>query len=115
PPGLAELKRAPRKILVVFVQVTGAVESGFVTNVARPDGNITGFETFELEMAGKWLDLLKELKPDVARIAVLHEPANPATRGRLRVIETVAPVAGGPGRCPRLRFPPGVATGHGAP
>jgi ABC-type uncharacterized transport system substrate-binding protein len=94
PPVVAALQRATRTIPVVFVQVTGAVESGFVSNVARPDGNITGFETFELEMTGKWLDLLKELRPDVTRVAVLHDPDNPAARGRLGVIRTVAPAAG---------------------
>jgi putative ABC transport system substrate-binding protein len=93
PPVVAALQRATRTIPVVFVQVTGAVESGFVSNVARPDGNITGFETFELEMTGKWLDLLKELRPDAARVAVLHDPDNPAARGRLRVIESLAPAA----------------------
>src|SRR5262245_536305 len=61
-PVVAALQRSTHTIPVVFVQVTGAVESGFVSNWARPEANITGFETFELAMSGKWLDLLKELK-----------------------------------------------------
>jgi putative ABC transport system substrate-binding protein len=94
PAVVAALQEATRTIPVVFVQVTGAIESGFVSNVARPDGNITGFETFELEMTGKWLDLLKELKPDVKRIAILQDPDTAMARGRLRVLEAVAPAAG---------------------
>jgi putative ABC transport system substrate-binding protein len=94
PAVVAVLQEATRTIPVVFVQVTGAIESGFVSNVARPEGNITGFETFELEMTGKWLNLLKELKPDVKRIAVLQDPDTAMARGRLRVLEALAPAAG---------------------
>jgi putative ABC transport system substrate-binding protein len=90
-PVVAALQRSTHTIPVVFVQVTGAVESGFVSSWARPNANITGFETFELAMSGKWLDLLKELKPDLARIAVLYDPESPAARGRLRVLNAVAP------------------------
>jgi putative ABC transport system substrate-binding protein len=91
PAVVAALQRATRTIPVVFVQVTAAVESGFVASWARPDANITGFETFELAMSGKWLDLLKELKPDLARIGVLHDPDSPITQQRLSVLKALAP------------------------
>jgi putative tryptophan/tyrosine transport system substrate-binding protein len=94
PPVVAALQRATRTVPVVFVQVTDPVGSNFVSNLARPDGNITGFETFEFAMSGKWLSLLKELKPDVTRAGILHDPDNPAAAGRLRALQAVGPSLG---------------------
>ena len=62
-PALAELRRLTSTIPLVFTQVGDPVESGLVTNLARPGGNITGFWAFEPEMGGKWLGVLLEAAP----------------------------------------------------
>jgi putative ABC transport system substrate-binding protein len=58
----------------VFVQISDPIGSGFITNLARPDGNITGFTNFEASMVGKWVELLKEMAPGVSRVAFLFNP-----------------------------------------
>ena len=60
---LTALQQATRSIPIVFVVVANPVDAGFVQNLAHPEGNITGFSTFEPEIGGKWLELLKEVKP----------------------------------------------------
>jgi ABC-type uncharacterized transport system substrate-binding protein len=77
-------------IPIVFVQVPDAVSAGFVTNLAHPEGNITGFTNFEFSIGGRWLQLMKECAPAVSRIAVVFDPANPSWAAYLRTIETVA-------------------------
>jgi putative ABC transport system substrate-binding protein len=64
-----------RTIPIVFVQVTDPVGSGFVASISRPGGNVTGFSLAEQTMAGKWLELLKEIAPSVNRVALLFNPA----------------------------------------
>src|SRR5207245_6005545 len=64
-----------RTIPIIFVTVSDPVGSGFVTTFARPGGNVTGFTNIEPTMAGKWLELLKEIAPRVARVAFLFNPA----------------------------------------
>jgi putative ABC transport system substrate-binding protein len=70
-PGAAVMKQATRTVPVVFVQVSDPVGSGLVAGLARPGGNITGFQNFEPAVVGKWLGLLKEAAPNVSRAAVL--------------------------------------------
>jgi putative tryptophan/tyrosine transport system substrate-binding protein len=71
-PTTAALKREAGTIPIVFVNVTEPVEQGFVQSLARPGGNITGFTNFEASVAGKMLQLLKEIDPRVARVAVIY-------------------------------------------
>ena len=78
-------------IPIVFVQVPDPVAAGFVTNLARPDGNITGFTNFEFSIGGRWLQVIKECAPGVSRVAVVFDPANPAWAAYMRTIETAAP------------------------
>src|ERR1700747_193782 len=75
-------------------KVVDPVSAGFVTNLARPEGNITGFTNFEFSVGGKWLQLLKECAPTVDRIAVVFYPANPTWGAYLRTIEAAAPSFG---------------------
>jgi putative ABC transport system substrate-binding protein len=77
----------------VFVGVADPVGAGFVESLVRPGGNMTGFTNFEFSIAGKWLQLLKELVSRTTRVAVLHHPANPTAFGYLRVVDDVAPSA----------------------
>ncbi len=59
---------------IVFVVVGDPVGQGFVSNLARPDGNITGFTAFEFQIGGKWLDVLKTAASDVRRVAFIFNP-----------------------------------------
>jgi putative ABC transport system substrate-binding protein len=85
---------ALRQQSLVFVQVVDPVSVGFVTNLARPEGNITGFTNFEFSVGGKWLQLLKQCAPTIGRIAVIFDPANPSWTIFLRAIESAAPSFG---------------------
>jgi putative ABC transport system substrate-binding protein len=73
-PQLAALQRHNRVIPVVFVVVVDPVGAGFVRSMARPGGHVTGFATYEPELGGKWLDLLREYDTSLRRIAVLGDP-----------------------------------------
>jgi putative tryptophan/tyrosine transport system substrate-binding protein len=74
-PTTASLLRQTRTIPIVFVVVSDPVGSGFVASFPQPGGNVTGFTNIEPTMAGKWLELLKEIAPSVARVALLFNPA----------------------------------------
>jgi putative ABC transport system substrate-binding protein len=74
-PATAALLQQTRTIPIIFATVTDPVGSRFVTNFPRPGGNVTGFVLFEPTMAGKWLNLLKEIAPNVNRAAFLFNPA----------------------------------------
>jgi putative ABC transport system substrate-binding protein len=74
-PALAAVRRLTRTVPIIFVVVTDPVGSGYVESLARPGANITGFSTFEPEIGGKWLELLKELSPAVTRIAAISDPS----------------------------------------
>jgi putative tryptophan/tyrosine transport system substrate-binding protein len=89
--GLAELQRLTSTIPVVFMQVSDPVGSGFVTSLARPGGNISGFQNFEPPIGGKWLGVLKEAAPNMRRAAVLFGSDSVATVAMLHAAEAVAP------------------------
>jgi putative ABC transport system substrate-binding protein len=72
--GLVPLLQVTRTVPIVFTIVPDPVGAGFVDSLARPGGNATGFVQFEFGLSGKWLELLKEVAPDVTRVAVLREP-----------------------------------------
>jgi putative ABC transport system substrate-binding protein len=88
---LTALQRATRRIPIVFVVVADPVGAGFVKNLAHPGGNITGFSTFEPEIGSKWLELLKEIKPGLRRVAGIWDPAFKGFATIWRVIESSAP------------------------
>jgi len=79
---------------VVFVQVADPVGAGFVDSLARPGGNATGFTPFEYAISGKWLELLKEIAPEVTRVAVLRNLAVAAGPGQFGAIQASAPSLG---------------------
>jgi putative ABC transport system substrate-binding protein len=72
-PVLAALRQG-NPLPIVFVQVIDPIGQGFVASLARPGGNITGFTNFEPAMASKWLEMLKEIAPGVARVALMFNP-----------------------------------------
>jgi putative ABC transport system substrate-binding protein len=83
--------RATQTIPIVFLQVIDPVGSGLIENMARPGGNVTGFLQFEYSIAGKWLELLKEIAPDVSRVAVLRDATRGPGIGQFAVIQAMAP------------------------
>jgi putative tryptophan/tyrosine transport system substrate-binding protein len=85
--ALAELQRATRTIPVVFAQVSDPIGAGFVTSLAHPKGNITGFANLEFAVGAKWLELLKQIAPSVTRAAVIYDPATPSATGFLPLID----------------------------
>ena len=92
--GLAAMKQATQTIPVVFVLVSDPVGSGLVANLARPGGNITGFQNFETDIGGKWLELLKEAAPAVRRVGVLYNQNIPANVEFLRTAQTQSSLVG---------------------
>jgi putative ABC transport system substrate-binding protein len=81
-------------IAIVFTRVTDPVGAGFVDSLSRPGGNITGFMLSEYSLSGKWLELLKQIAPNVTRVAVLRDSANPAGIGQFSAIQALAPSLG---------------------
>ena len=78
----------------MFTTVTDPVGSGLVESLARPGGNTTGFTNFEFSMAGKWVELLKEIAPPVRRVTIVFNPDNAAMPGQLRAIAEAASALG---------------------
>jgi ABC-type uncharacterized transport system substrate-binding protein len=87
-------QQASRTVPIVFVATIDPVGGGYVESLSRPGTNATGFASFEFSMSGKWLELLKEIAPDVRRVAVIRDPSVPAGSGGLAAIQTVAPSLG---------------------
>ena len=81
------LQQATKTIPIVFVSISDPVGRGIVTNMARPGGNITGFQLFEFSVIGKLLEALKEVAPKVSRVACLVNPDNPAADFHVRSFE----------------------------
>jgi putative ABC transport system substrate-binding protein len=92
--GLLSLKRATHSIPIVFTTVYDPVGSGYVASLARPGGNITGFTLGEFSMGGKMLEALKEVVPQVSRVAVILNLEQPPHVAMWRAIEAIAPSFG---------------------
>jgi putative ABC transport system substrate-binding protein len=92
--SVAALQKASRSVPIVFANVIDPVGAGFVASLARPGGNATGFTAFEYGMSGKWLELLKEIAPNVTRVAVLRDPTFAAGIGQFAAIQSIAPSLG---------------------
>jgi putative tryptophan/tyrosine transport system substrate-binding protein len=75
--SVAALRRLNRTVPIVFANVTDPLGAGFVDSLNRPGGNTTGFMIYEYTLSGKWLGLLKEIAPNVTRVAVIRNPDNP--------------------------------------
>src|SRR5262245_11303928 len=89
--ALTVLLQETRILPIVFTDVPDPLGAGFVHSLSRPGGNATGFMLFEYSMSGKWLELLKEIAPGVARVAVLRDPTMIAGVGQFAAIQSVAP------------------------
>jgi putative tryptophan/tyrosine transport system substrate-binding protein len=89
-PAVAALLHETRSIPIVFALVSDSVGSGFVASMAHPGGNITGFQNFEPALAGKWLEVLKEIAPSVRQVAFLHVPQVAVHMAFLHVVESAS-------------------------
>jgi putative ABC transport system substrate-binding protein len=92
--GMPPILRTTSTIPIVFNNIADPVGAGFVESLARPGGNATGFLQFEYTLSGKWLGLLKEIAPQVNRVAVLRDATLTAGVGQFAVIQSVAPSIG---------------------
>ncbi len=88
------LLQATRTVPVVFPAIVDPVGAGFVDSLTRPGGNATGFMNYEYSLSGKWLELLKEIAPDLTRVAVLRNAASASGPGQFGAIQAVAPSLG---------------------
>jgi putative tryptophan/tyrosine transport system substrate-binding protein len=89
-PALAAIKQATQTIPVIFALVGDPVGSGLVESLARPGANLTGFQNFEPAVAGKWLELLKEIAPGLHRVAILYNQNIPANADFVHTAQTMS-------------------------
>jgi putative ABC transport system substrate-binding protein len=88
--GTRAVQQATRTIPIVFAFVPDPVALGFVTSVARPGGNITGFANYEPVIVVKWLELLKQIAPAITRVTFIYDPVNPVVPAYMHELETAA-------------------------
>jgi putative ABC transport system substrate-binding protein len=89
--SLVAARKETSTIPIVFVVVGDPIGQGFVSSLAHPGGNITGFSAFEFAISGKWLELIKEIAPEVRRVAFVFNPQ--AAPYAERFVQSIAPVA----------------------
>jgi putative tryptophan/tyrosine transport system substrate-binding protein len=88
------MRQATRTIPIVFTIIADPVGNGLVESLAHPGGNATGFMSYEHGFGAKWLELLKQVAPNISRVAVLRDPANSAGIGQFGAIQGAAPLVG---------------------
>src|SRR3954454_23080816 len=93
-PTARALKQATDKIPIVFAGLADPIADGIVTSLSSPQGNITGFTSFNAEIAGKWLQLLKEISPGIGRVVAIYNPDTAPYAIFLPVLDAVAPQIG---------------------
>src|SRR5215469_5622119 len=93
-PAVAALQQATRSVPIVFASVGDPVSGGVVASLAKPGGNITGFTPFDYGMGAKWVELLKEIAPNVTRVGVIRDPTSTGSIGQLGVIQSAARTLG---------------------
>jgi putative tryptophan/tyrosine transport system substrate-binding protein len=92
--SVGAMQNISRELAIVFVGVTDPAGAGFVDSLARPGGNTTGFMIFEYGFTAKWLEMLKQIEPNLKRAAVFRDAANPAAMAQFGAIQAVAPSLG---------------------
>jgi putative ABC transport system substrate-binding protein len=93
-PGVELLRQATRTIPIVFAGANDPVGAGLVESLARPGGNVTGFALPEYAFSGKWLELLKQVAPNVTRVAVIRDSSTPGGIAEFGAIQGAAPSLG---------------------
>ena len=92
--SVGALQHVARALPIVFADVADPVGAGFVDSLSRPSGSVTGFMNFEYSFSGKWLELLKQIAPQVTRAAVIRDPAITVQTVVFGAIQAVAPSLG---------------------
>ena len=93
--NLTVVQQATNTIPVVFIAVSDPVAQGFIATMAKPGGNLTGFSAYEFSIGGKWLDLLREVAPGLAHVAVMFNPdTSPQSKFFMRSVEAAASALG---------------------
>jgi putative tryptophan/tyrosine transport system substrate-binding protein len=92
--GVGPLLESTRTVPVVFTVVNDPVGAGYVENLARPGGNVTGFMSFEFSLSAKWLELLKQIAPSLMRVAVLRDATQSFAMSSFAAVQAVAPSLG---------------------
>ena len=92
--SVAALRKYTSSVPIVFVQVADPVGVGFIPTLSHPGGNITGFTHYEFALAGKWLELLKEIDPRLVHVGIVDDRDDAATAGYLAKIRSAAPALG---------------------
>ncbi|MCC6775367.1 MAG: ABC transporter substrate-binding protein [Hyphomicrobiales bacterium] len=93
-PGMDALRAVGANLPIVFVVVSNPVGAGYVPNLSRPGGNITGFSTFEPEMAGKWVQLLRQASPGLKHVSMLLDPKFIGFHSLWQGVDDIAPKLG---------------------
>jgi len=88
---IAPMLQVVRTVPIVLTNSIDPLGAGYVRSMARPGGNVTGFTQFEYRLAGKWLELLREIAPHVTRVGVLRDPTRGPGIGQFAVIQAMAP------------------------
>lgn len=101
------MRDATTTVPVVFTLVVDPVAVGLVRTLVRPGGNVTGFSLFEASLAGKWVEILRQITPSMRQLGVMLDPASPATASQLLAIEDAAGSIGVPLTGIDLRQPEG--------
>jgi len=89
-PAVSAILHETRTIPIVFTWVSDSVGSGYVTSLAHPGGNVTGFHNFEPAVGGKWLGVLRQIAPQVRRVAVVHVPEIAANLAFIRAADAAS-------------------------
>jgi putative tryptophan/tyrosine transport system substrate-binding protein len=109
-PCVAALRRRTSTIPIVFAVVTDPIDQGFIAGLAHPGGNVTGFTDYDGPMAGKWLEMLMQLSPSAAQVAVLYNPSTaPFAEIMMRTLQTATPSLAVTVRTVPLRDAAGIA------
>jgi putative tryptophan/tyrosine transport system substrate-binding protein len=93
-PTVRALQKATRTVPIVFTSSADPVGAGLVASLALPGGNATGFSSFDYNIGGKWLEFLKQIAPNVTRVAILRDPDIPAGIGQFGAVQTAAGYVG---------------------
>lgn len=93
-PGMDAMRAVGASMPIVFVVVSNPLGAGYVSNLSRPGGNITGFSTFEPEIAGKWLQFLRQISPGLKHVSMLLDPKFIGFNSLWQAVEEIAPKYG---------------------
>ena len=114
-PCVAALRRRTSTIPIVFAVVTDPIDQGFIASLSHPGGNVTGFTDYDGPMAGKWLEMLMQVAPPAAHVAVLYNPATaPFAEIMMRAMQAAAPSSDVTVRTVPLHDAAGIAPAIGA-